>query len=186
MNKKIRKILFLLIFSAIITLSTVFSLMIKETPVMENELEPIHIQCVINEDFDGKDKSNVTVKNESNADVYLRVKIVHYWQDSKGNTVGLNSTLPSFEVNENWSYSQSENVYYYIKPLKVGEETTNLYNGKITLQTKEETSDNGIKFTYNQVVEVHAEAIQAKPTLAVEKSWRVDVENNIIISVPEN
>ena len=45
----------------------------------------------------------------------------------------------------------------------------------ITLMQQTETDGIGVTYTYNQVVEIFAEAIQSLPEEAVEKSWN-DVE----------
>lgn len=189
MNKNVRRLLFFLIACVLITLPTAFSYMIKETEVVENELTPAIVKCKIEETFDGNKKSDVYVVNEGNIPIYIRAKIVHYWQDSKGSIVGRPSEIGQIPYNSGtlddikWIYDQTEDTYYYAKPVEPGDFTDILYNGSIVLESVVETDQvSGVEFTYNHVIEVHAEGIQSLPKKAVEESWKVSIASDNAIS----
>ena len=190
MNKKVRTVLYLLIASVLISFPTVFSYMIKETEQVVNNLDPAQVTCEVVEVYDGTTKTSIQIKNTGNVSAYIRVKIVHYIEDTKGNAVGQSSTLSDFSTAPGWQKDEANVTknyvtYYYIYPINPGELTPNLLadGSKIVLaQTSStpETADpkNAVTFYYNQAVEIHAEAIQAKPYKAVESSWSVKIDTS--------
>ena len=62
MNKKVRTVLYLLVVSVLLTLPTVFSYMIKQTGVVQNQLEVIHVECDIEETVVENVKTKISVK----------------------------------------------------------------------------------------------------------------------------
>lgn len=122
------------------------------------------------------------MKNTSNIDAYIRVRLVFHWQDSKGNVVARNMTPPEFtcytESTDKW-IQKGEYTYYYKTPVAPGDFTADLLKTKITMNpvVVEETivGNQKVSYYYYPVVEVLAEAIQSKPTDAVESSWNVTV-----------
>ena len=82
---------------------------------------PAKLSCVVEEVFDGTTKSVIEVKNTSNTDVYIRVRLVNYWKDSKGNAVARTAPALSFILSPDWFQDpQNPGTYYYTKPVAPG------------------------------------------------------------------
>ena len=174
---KNRKILYVTLFILVIAVSfpTAMAYMFKKTETIKNELIPAEVSCKVNENFNGTKKTSVTVTNTSNITAYIRVRVVSYWQDSKGNIVARQSEMPVFEVSDNWIKADEYDTYYYKLPVKAGEDTLEFLKtgSEIILRQETETDDIGVTYTYNQVVEIFAEAIQSLPVDVVTSSWPV-------------
>ena len=157
-----------LIFLLVLLCGTTFALMLRQTDTLDNQFKPAIVSCAVAESFDGTVKTSIAVKNTGNIDAYLRLRLISYWVDSKGNIVSKSSRMPSVSVADGW-VEGSDNTYYYSQPVAPNETTPNLLVEKITLVQKNE---------YLQVVEVFADAIQSKPTDAVIESWHVTLDSN--------
>lgn len=169
MGKRSLKTTFLVLISLLILLcGTTFALMLRQTDTLDNQFKPAIVSCAVAESFDGTVKTSIAVKNTSNIDAYLRLRLISYWVDSKGNIVSKSSQMPSVSVADGW-VKGSDNTYYYSQPVAPNEPTPNLLDKKITLVQENE---------YLQVVEVFADAIQSKPTDAVIESWHVTLDSN--------
>jgi hypothetical protein len=142
------------------------------------------VDCDIKETFDGNVKSSVKVQNTSNIKAYVRIRIVTYWQDSKGNIVGMTAPEIKFGTDwkydtTNWVYNEKEKTFYYKTPIAAGELTSELFAqgfGGIEL-VPEEKDFGGELFTYHPVVTFVAEAIQSQPAEAV-LNWNVTLDSN--------
>ena len=164
---------------------TAFAFMFRQTELFENQFDTAVVDCEVHEMLDGSgdyiqgvqsadSKKSITVKNTGNIDAYLRVRFVSYWIDANGNIVAKTSQMPMIPQTADWILG-SDYTYYYKKAVAPGAFTEELLQKSIVLAT----SDEG----YFQVVEVFADAIQSLPETAVEESWKVTVENNVITSV---
>ena len=61
--------------------------------------------------------------------------------------------------------------------------TTDLFDHKtITIQDEYSVNHDGVIYTYYQVIDILAEAIQANPTQAVTDSWGVQIGSNKVIT----
>lgn len=134
---------------------------VTQTDKVENKFTPADVQIAIKEEFDGADKSSITVQNvedDKNVPCYIRVKLVSNMQDDKGNVTD-SAAINTFNLNDKW-FDGGDGCYYYKDVVNVGDSTANLLAGgeKITL-------------TNGQVVEVLAEGIQATPIDAVKAAW---------------
>ncbi len=177
---------------AITSISLVAAYMFKRSSELENQFTPAIVQCDVVENFDteGKasEKTSVKVKNTSNIDAYIRLRVVMYWQDSKGNPVGRTSPENKFGGDwkydtENWIYDEAEQTFYYKKTVSPEASTLELFAKDfdgIRLEAKDEEFDGQI-YTYHPVIEFIAEAIQSKPTDAV-LSWDVTLDSSGNIS----
>lgn len=166
-NKFVLFVSFLLVLTCI---GGVYAYMFKQTDIVDNQFIPAVVKCEVNEDYDGHVKSSITVKNTGNIDAYLRLRLVSYWIDSNGNIVPKASEMPTFSVNSGW-IKGSDDTYYYNSIVSPNNSTGNLSS---SIQLKESSEG------YKQVVEVFAEAIQAKPKDAVTQAWPVNVNNEIL------
>lgn len=145
----------------------------KDAPI-QNTFLPTKVTCKVKESFDGTTKSNVNVTNTGDIDAYIRVKLVTYRVNNKGQHIGGTASLPTFTLGANWvSY---DGYYYYTLPVAPGERPeTNLTDSMMLIDSYTD-ADGG-----KQVIEVMAEAIQANGVAddgkkAVVKAWGVDPE----------
>lgn len=165
-----------LLLSATVTGTLMY--LVSKTTAVTNTFEPATVTCEVQENFDGTVKKDVTVKNTSNIDAYLRVKLVTYRVNDKGERIGGTAAIPSFTPGEGWF--EKDGFYYYNKPVAPNKTpAANLIgNDGITL-VKYTDADGG-----RQVIEVIAEAIQSVPTSVVADNWNVTVDANGVISGP--
>ena len=168
--------LILLVASLVIFLilcGTVLAFMFRQTEYQDNEFTPANVSCKVVEQFDGKQKSSIKVRNTGNIDAYLRVRLVSYWVDADGNIVAKPSAMPEINMATGWIQG-ANNTYYYKTPVHPANETTSLLSSSIAL----EMDENG----YMQVIEVFAEAIQSEPRSAVTGSWVLTIDSSGNIS----
>ena len=150
--------------------------LVSKTPVVTNTFDPAKVTCEVQEQFDGTVKKDVTAKNTSNIDAYLRIKLVSYRVNTDGERIGGTVVIPNFTLGSGWF--EQDGFYYYHKPVAPGEipEVNLIGDSGITLVTYTD-ADGG-----KQVIEVIAEAIQAKPTSVVADQWNVTVNDSGTIS----
>ena len=150
--------------------------LVSKTPVVTNTFDPAKVTCEVQEQFDGTVKKDVTAKNTSNIDAYLRIKLISYRVNTDGERIGGTVVIPNFMPGSDWV--EQDGFYYYHKPVAPGEipEVKLIGDSGITLVTYTD-ADGG-----KQVIEVIAEAIQAKPTSVVAEQWNVTVNDSGTIS----
>ena len=170
-----RKVIVLAIAAVLLLSATVtgtLMYLVSKTTAVTNTFEPAEVTCEVQEDFNDTVKKDVTVKNTSNIDAYLRVKLVTYRVNDKGERIGGTATIPSFTLGDGWF--KKDGFYYYNKPVAPNKTpAANLIgNDGITL-VKYTDADGG-----RQVIEVIAEAIQSVPTTVVEQKWNVKVDTD--------
>ena len=193
MSKRILKplIILLVVICVVACIPGVYSYMVHRTAPITNIFERANVDCTVHDVFDGTDKKDVTVTNNSNVDAYVRVRVVSYWVDSKGGVIA--SQSPAVEISYNsefWIYDAVNQTYYYKYPLKSGASTEDLLNGgTLTLSSydnkgsnTDNSTDDKVVFTYHQVVEFVAEAIQSNPKKAVTDSWGVTINDDRAIT----
>lgn len=175
MGKRTLKTALLVLVSLLVLLcGTTFALMFRQTEPLDNQFEAAVVSCAVVESFDGTTKSSIAVKNTGNIDAYLRLRLVSYWVDSKGNIISKPSQMPTVSVASGW-VAGSDNTYYYSQPVAPNVTTPDLLGAKITL-----VQEDG----YLQVIEVFADAIQSKPEAAVTESWGVTLPGGNITAAP--
>ena len=181
------------------SVSVAVAYMLRRSPEITNTFVPAQIDCKVIESetkttVDGKDaviKTSVQAQNTGNFIAYIRVRVVTYWKDSKGNPVARNS--PTNEFGGAWAYNQADWIYddtnqtfYHKAPVEVNGFTAELlklgdgFNG-ISL-VSEVDIQGSVVFTYYPTVEFIVEGIQGAPGSAVIDSWGVtlDGSGNII------
>jgi hypothetical protein len=142
---------------------TVAWLSTKDAPIT-NTFNPSKVACEVTENFNGEVKSNVNVKNTGDTEAYIRVKLVTYRTNDRGQHIGGTAELPSFTPGENWV--EHDGYYYYTLPVAAdGTPATNLADS-MTLTNTYEDADGG-----HQSIDVMAEAIQSVPEDAVKAAW---------------
>ena len=152
---------------------TVAYLVTQVTPVT-NTFTPSHVSCEVEENFNGTVKTNVNVRNTSDIDAYIRVKLVTYRVNDDLQHIGGEATIPPFTPGDGWV--KNGEYYYYTKSVAPGEKPATDLIESIALTGSYTDADGG-----KQVIEVMAEAIQAKGVNSngqkvVEEAWGVDPE----------
>lgn len=184
MKHKILSFFLLLTLLFAVSFPTVLAYMVKQTEKIENVIKPAKVSCEVVEAFNGTSKTSVKVKNTSNIEAYIRVRVVSYWQDSKGSTVAIGSEMPSFMVSNDWIEDDDNDTYYCKVPVQADALTPELLQAgsTITLSKKVETYKD-VMYEYYQVVEIFAEAIQSLPEETVETCWDVTITDGQITAV---
>ena len=140
------------------------------TPKVTNTFTPAHVTCEVEEAFDKTTgvKTDVNVKNTSDIDVYIRVKLVTYRTNDAGQHIGGTAELPAFTLGENWV--DKDGYYYYTLPVAPGKTPAANLADKMTLTASYDDADGG-----KQALDVMAEAIQSAPEEAVADAWGVKI-----------
>ena len=170
----------------IASISVSVAYLLTRSDILTNIFVPAKVSCEVVEGGTETSKTSVVVRNTGDTDVYVRVRVVTYWEDSKGNPVALTSPENGFETtpatwkyNEaDWIYDKENQTFYYKASVKEGQTTDELLTGAIQLAVKEEDHEGNVKFTYHQVVEFIAEVIQSSPDDAVKEAWGVTLDGN--------
>ena len=182
MRKLNRKLLFLLLTAFLLANATVvYAYTMHHTQDLVNTFLPARVDSEVVEKFDGNAKSEIKIQNTSNVEAYLRMKIITYWQDSKGNIVAIppETLTPSID-GANWFLR--DGYYYYKHPVPAGATTPdNLLKASIEMTVKTEVV-NDVTYTYYPVVEIVSEAFQSRPANAVQTNWGVSVDSSGDIS----
>lgn len=176
---------------AVVGISGAIAYMFRQSAGITNTFVPANVDCQVQETFANNLKSSVKVENTSNVDAYIRLRVVTYWQDSKGNIVAMTSPEIKFSGewkydSEKWIYDKTNQTFYHKDPVKAGAMTEELlkldsdFKG-ITLEPKQVTV-NKITYDYYPVVTFIAEAIQSQPAKAVSESWNVTIGDDGRIS----
>lgn len=190
-NKRFTRILIVFVLLAVL-IPSVYAYMIHKSQTVANNFVPGKVTCDIEEAFNGITKSSIKVKNTGNVDAYIRVRLVFHWEDSKGNVVARDMTLPAVTYGTGkWKKDHTDGyTYYYTGKVAPGDLTPEFLTNSITMDPVVEEV-NGTDYTYYPVMEVLAEAIQADgkidSTPAVTDAWGVTIDANGYIDgfVPE-
>lgn len=147
---------------------TVAYLVTQDKPIT-NTFTPSHVNCRVEEKFDGTTKKNVNVTNTGDTEAYIRVKLVTYRVNGANQHIGGTATIPPFDPGTHW-VKHNDGYYYYTLPVKPNEQPTSDLISSITLKDSYTDADGG-----KQVIEVMAEAIQSAPAEAIGQSWGVRI-----------
>ena len=175
-NKKLIAVLALVL---ILVAGFASAYMRKQTQTIENDFRPPNVSCRVNENFDGTYKSDITITNTGNYKAYVRLRIVSYWLDEKGEIIFRESDpvdISSILNSDDWVADIPNNTYYYKKAIDPSVSTNNLLKNGTTIQLKTEGE-------YTQVVDIFAEAILAalnvdEPAKTVVTAWGVTVDGS--------
>ena len=167
-SKKTRTLLFSLVLLLTMMIGGTLAYLTMKTDPIQNVFTPSHVSCFVEEDFDGTTKSNVNVRNDSDINAYIRVKLVTYRVNAANQHIGGIADLPTFTLGAGW-VKHTDGYYYYTQPVAPGASPAANLTDSMTLTGVYNDADGG-----KQVVEVMAEAIQSVPTSAVVSAWNVD------------
>lgn len=141
--------------------------LVANTTPVTNTFTPAQVSCAVEETFNNNVKSNVNVRNTSDIDAYLRVKLVTYRVNKDGQHIGGTAEIPPFTPGENWV--KNGDFYYYTLPVAPGKTPADPLIGDSGIVLRAYIDVDGGK----QVIEVMAEAIQSQPDNAVLQAWGV-------------
>ena len=165
-KKAVTLFLSLMLVATMMVGGTLAWLFTKTEPV-ENTFNPSHVDCDVTESFDGTTKSNVNVTNTGDIDAYIRVKLVTYRVNDKGQHIGGTASTLDFSPGAGWVLH--DGYYYYTKPVEPEKMPEADLINSITLESYTDV-DGGY-----QAIDVMAEAIQSEPARAVGQAWGVSI-----------
>ena len=151
------------------TVSITFAYIKVTENKVENTFTLETLECTIDEDFDGKIKSDVVINNSSEIAAYIRAEIIVTWMDSDGKEVYAEKPMLNEDylmlINDNDWFLASDG-YYYHKAKVNGDDSTEVLIEEAQL-AEGITPPEG----YHLSIEVVSSAIQANPEHAVTEMW---------------
>ena len=151
--------------------STTAAFLTVSTEPAENIFDPSTVSCRVDEEFDGTEKTNVTVSNTGDTEAYIRAAVVVTWKDTvNGNVYAkapVKQTDYTIELNTVDWFCGMDGFYYYKYPVAPQAEngaTTPLITSCKAIADK--TPDG-----YGLNVEILASAIQSVPVSVVNEKW---------------
>ena len=140
------------------------------TSEVVNTFTPGKTGISIEEKTEGPKKTEITVKNDGDVPVYVRVMLVATYHNSEGQVCGQHSSVavPGFGLNFDYWVPGDAGVYYYKTAIPAKDATENLISGENGIMLKQ--AEDGCVMH----VEVLAQSIQAEPADAVKDAWGVD------------
>ena len=155
------------------------ALLKTNTGSVVNEFNFTNVTTTVEEKFNGYEKTAVNVTNTGTTNAYIRVKLVTYRTNDKGEHIGGTATLPQFDLGTNWV--EYEGYYYYTQPVAPGQSPAANLADKITLTATYNDADGG-----HQSIDVMAEAIQSEPAEAVGQAWGVSISQGSVTAYTVN
>lgn len=141
------------------------------TDAIVNTFNPAKVGITVEEDFNGRTKEDVKIKNNGDTEVYIRATYVVMWKDAAENVYpeqpqqGVDYTI-SLNPKQDWFYYNG--YYYYTEPVAPGASTGVLITS--CAPVSEKTPEG-----YFLSVDVLASAIQSVPAEAVGQAWGVSI-----------
>lgn len=108
------------------------------------------------ETVNGNVKEAITVKNTGESPVFVRVRLVGYWENADGSIAATAAPDLTFTPGSGWV--QNGAYYYYTSPIGAGLSTSDLLGTALEMKA-------------GQVIEVLADTVQATPEAAVLAVW---------------
>ena len=145
---------------------------------LENTFTIASVKPDVNETFNNNIKTDVSIENTGDIPVYIRAKIMIYYQDADGKILG---DIPEEDLDYSIEYPTDLNTYwiqaddgfYYYKSIVGIDE-----NGKTT-NLIDKCTELDPDSNKHLVVDIITEAIQANPQDAAEDAWpAVDVKED--------
>lgn len=145
---------------------------------LENTFTIASVKPDVNETFNNNIKTDVSIENTGDIPVYIRAKIMIYYQDADGKILG---DIPEEDLDYSIEYPTDLNTYwiqaddgfYYYKSIVGIDE-----NGKTT-NLIDKCTELDPDSNKHLVVDIITEAIQANPQDAAEDAWTaVDVKED--------
>jgi len=129
-----------------------------KTDEVQNTFTPTSVGTHVQEDeFDGKTKTNVKIRNTGDINAYVRAMVVVSWQNDKGD-VYAPAPVENVDYEIDWydsGWVKADGYYYYTSAIEPGKSTSNLIDRAIQKQNCADGS-------YKLHIEIIAESIQAE------------------------
>ena len=180
-NKKALALLVSVILLVTVVVGATLAYLVDVKGPIENTFTPSNVTVEVNEEFDGKEKKDVSIKNTGDTAAYIRAAVIVTWQNADGEVLGqkpVEGTDYSITYNLNaqtapkGKWVKNGDYYYWNQPVAAGENTGILIN-EIKLEDGI-TPPTG----YFLCVEIIASGIQSDGTKdntkAVVDAWGID------------
>lgn len=184
--KKSIALLVSLILVLSVTIGVSLAYLVATSGPVDNTFSPSRVTTEVNETFDGKVKTNVSIKNTGDTTAYIRAAVVVTWQDGNGNVYG---TVPVKDTDYKISYNLgdpanpegkwilgSDGFYYWTNPVKSEEEDANNCNTGILI-TEAKPLEAAPADGYTLCIEILGSGIQSLPTSVVTSEWSTGVSS---------
>lgn len=158
----------------IATVGATVAYIVRKTPSVENEFEPIAVSCLIVDSSGGTNKTDVAVKNTSNVSVYLRATFIVNWVSTENGSIY--PAMPKESVDYSIVFGSgkwqkaSDGYYYYSSPIFAA--------GKTDVFISSFSEDSVAPEGYTLSVSILASAVQAEPKNVVTELWGISVLDN--------
>ena len=113
----------------------------------------------IDEEIDDNVKKAITVTNTGDSPVFVRVRLVGYWENDDGSIDAKAAPDISFTPGTGWV--KAGEYYYYTAPVGADGVTSDLLGSNLAMEA-------------GQVIDVFADTVQAAPKAAVKELWGID------------
>ena len=174
-----------------ITVGGTLAFLITSDGPLTNIFKPSKVTTGVDEDFNGKVKSNVSIQNTGDIDAYIRAAVVITWQDKNGNVYGqapVPCTTAGCEHKDcgkdytiTWDTDEQTNpagqwtlaadgFYYWNRPVDGG-----TFTGILINECKPIRELQVGETTYYLTVEILGSGIQSLPTSVVTEEWESGV-----------
>lgn len=166
LRKSIALLVSLLLMIGVVVGGTTAFLIAADGP-LENQFHSSQVTTEVEETFEGKTKSNVSIKNTGDTEAWIRATVVVTWQDADGNVYG-ESPVEGTDYDIDWGNDSKwlfgeDDFYYYPSPVAPERETSVLMNSC----TSKDTAPEG----YFLTVEIIGSGIQSKPSRVFNSEW---------------
>ena len=168
MKKSMLKIALSILLVAVVLVGGTLAYLVTQTEILTNTFAVVDINTEIDEPEDpdhpkqpAKEKS-ASVKNSSNVSVYVRaIAVVTTEEGSEipvsAGDVGISYVaVPPDSTTDGWFYNETDQYYYYTRPVEANGSTTLLFDGV----TVDDLGDNADKARF--AVYVYHESVEAK------------------------
>ena len=132
---------------------------------ISNSFTVAKLTIELNETFDGKEKSNVTIGNTGDVPAYIRAAIVVNWKDADGNVISADESDYSMAMGSKWIQG-ADGYWYCKKPIDAGQ-----LSPALIVNCKPEVVKEGQRLC----VDILAQGVQAEPMAAVGELWGATV-----------
>ena len=174
---KIGLVLVSLLLIAVAAIGATLAYLFTKTDPVKNTFQPANMSCKVTEEFNGTTKKDVNVTNTGDTAAYIRVKLVTYRVNAKGEHIGGSAAIPECTPGSGWVLY--DGYYYYTKPVEPGDSPEANLIDEISLKDHYDDADGG-----KQVIEVMAEAIQSEPKEAAGTAWGVTISDGGVTPYP--
>ena len=114
-TRKVKVILLSLALIMVMAISGTLAFITASSNDVNNTFEPGRVSCKVNENFNGTEKTDVTIINTGNVRAYIRAEIVVTWQNENGDVYGKPVAQNEYDLNigNQWQYNEADGFYYY-------------------------------------------------------------------------